>query len=188
MYNYYSHLLTLSPFTPPFLDVKEQKKGAAAAAAAARNDADATRAIGAAAAAERAAAAAERDAAAAAERLYAPMTRVNRKASAAATAAEANAMRTVDVAAAAENAADAKSAAGGAAAAAKNDSAVPVSQQMTMLIIHPYEAQEDNHINLVAGEYIYGVEMGDDGWCRGTTMDGKTGRFPADCVTGRSDS
>ena len=61
---------------------------------------------------------------------------------------------------------------------------------MTMLIIHPYEAQEDNQINLVAGEYIYGVEMGDDGWWSGTTMDGKTGWFPADCVTatGRSGS
>ena len=79
---------------------------------------------------------------------------------------------------AAENDADAV-----ATVATKNGAAVPVSQQMTMLIIHPYEAQEDNHISLVAGEYIHGVEMGDDGWCSGTTMDGKTGWFPADCVT-----
>ena len=88
--------------------------------------------------------------------------------------------------AAAKKEADAKRAAD--ATAAERAAPVPTSQPMSMLIIHSYGAQTDDQINLVAGEYIYGVKMGDDGWWSGTTMDGKTGWFPTDCVTARSDS
>jgi hypothetical protein len=49
-------------------------------------------------------------------------------------------------------------------------------------IICPYEALEGGEINLVEGEYIYNVEQLDDGWWRGTTVDGKHGLFPASYV------
>ena len=72
MYNYYSHLLTPSPFTPPFLVAKKQKKdtaaaknaadAAAAAAAAAEDDAKRAAAAAAAAAKDAAGAATEDDA------------------------------------------------------------------------------------------------------------------------------
>lgn len=54
-----------------------------------------------------------------------------------------------------------------------------------MLVIEPYEAQGDNEINLVKGEYIYDVDVEqlEDGWCSGTTEDGKRGVFPASYVT-----
>ena len=51
-----------------------------------------------------------------------------------------------------------------------------------MLVISPYEALEDNEINLVEGEYIYNVEQVDDGTWKGTTAEGKTGLFPASYV------
>ena len=51
-----------------------------------------------------------------------------------------------------------------------------------MLVIAPYEALEDNQINLVDGEYIYDVEPIDDGWWRGITEDGKRGLSPASYV------
>jgi len=50
----------------------------------------------------------------------------------------------------------------------------------------PHEAQEDDQINLVEGEYIYDVEPIDDGWWRGTTADGKRGLFPASYVEERA--
>ena len=107
---------------------------------------------------------------------------------AAAAKKEDDAKRNADAAAVKTAAAkDADAAAKKAAAASNGDAAQssprPVSKQMTMLITQPYEAQEDDQINLVAGEYIYIVEMGDDGWWSGTTMDRKFGWFPAHCVT-----
>jgi len=39
-----------------------------------------------------------------------------------------------------------------------------------MLVICPYEAQEDMEINLIEGEYTRDVEESNDGWWRGTTM------------------
>ena len=53
---------------------------------------------------------------------------------------------------------------------------------LTVVVTCPYEAQEDNEINLVEDEYIYNVERLDDGWWSGTTEDGKRGLFPASFV------
>jgi len=54
---------------------------------------------------------------------------------------------------------------------------------LTVIIVGPYEAQEDNEINLVEGEYIYDVDqLDDDGMWEGTTQDGKRGMFPASYV------
>ena len=54
---------------------------------------------------------------------------------------------------------------------------------LIVLVIGPYEAQEDNEINLVEGEYIYDVDqLDDDGMWEGTNQDGKRGMFPASYV------
>ena len=49
-------------------------------------------------------------------------------------------------------------------------------------VTRPYEAEKDNEINLIEGEYIYDVKQFDDKRWRGTTMDGKRGDFPASYV------
>jgi len=53
---------------------------------------------------------------------------------------------------------------------------------LTMLVVHPYEDQGFQQINLIEGEYIYDAEPIDDKWWRGTTVDGKRGFFPASYV------
>ena len=57
---------------------------------------------------------------------------------------------------------------------------------LSVLVIAPYEAQEDDEIDLVEGEYIYDVgplvNGRRGGWWRGTTQGGKRGMFPASCV------
>jgi hypothetical protein len=52
-----------------------------------------------------------------------------------------------------------------------------------MFITSPYEAQEDDEINLVENEFIYDVEQLDDGRWRGTTENKRRGLFPSDCVS-----
>jgi len=52
----------------------------------------------------------------------------------------------------------------------------------TVHVTRPYEAQKDNEIHLIEGEYIYNVEQSDNGWWRGTTADGKMGLFPRSYV------
>jgi len=56
------------------------------------------------------------------------------------------------------------------------------SQNLTVLVRHPYEDQRYKEINLIEGEFIYDVEQFDDKWWRGTTVDGKRGVFPASHV------
>jgi uncharacterized protein (DUF2147 family) len=59
----------------------------------------------------------------------------------------------------------------------------PIPQRVpAMFIISPYEAEENDEINLVENQFIYDVEQFDDGRWRGTA-DGKTGFFPARCVS-----
>ena len=58
----------------------------------------------------------------------------------------------------------------------------PKNRTLTMIVLRPYEAQEDDEINLIEGGYIYDVEKLDDGRWRGTTAGGKRGLFPASCV------
>jgi len=57
-------------------------------------------------------------------------------------------------------------------------SARPAPKKRGVRVIHPFEAQMDDEIDLIAGEYIYEVEPIGDGWWRGTTADGKIGSFP----------
>ena len=55
----------------------------------------------------------------------------------------------------------------------------PKNRTLTMLVLLPYEAEEDHEINLIEGGYIYDVEQFSNKWWRGTTADGKRGLFPA---------
>jgi uncharacterized protein (DUF2147 family) len=60
----------------------------------------------------------------------------------------------------------------------------PIPQRVpAMLITSPYEAQEDDEINLVEDQFIYDAEQLDDGRWRGTTEDKKSGFFPVGCVS-----
>jgi hypothetical protein len=58
----------------------------------------------------------------------------------------------------------------------------PRNRTSIVRVTYPYEAQEDNEINLIEGEYIYNVEQSNDGWWRGTTADGERGLFPRSFV------
>ena len=53
---------------------------------------------------------------------------------------------------------------------------------LTALVVYPYEAQEENEIDLIEDEYIYDIEQLDDGWWSGTTAEGRSGLFPANYV------
>jgi hypothetical protein len=59
----------------------------------------------------------------------------------------------------------------------------PAPKNRTLIVVvWPYEAQEDNEIDRIEGGYIYDVEKLGDVWWRGTTADGRRALFPTSYV------
>ncbi|KAI9497704.1 hypothetical protein BDB00DRAFT_803692 [Zychaea mexicana] len=51
------------------------------------------------------------------------------------------------------------------------------------IVLHPYDAENEDELNLLRGEYVNVIDKNiDDGWWKGTTERGQTGVFPSNFV------